>query len=145
MGVLCVEFFVLQDGSLVVNEIAPRPHNSGHYTIEACVTSQFENHLRAVVGLPLGSTSMTAPAAVMVSTELQAQTGAVPLHVPAVAWHVQVDVAAAIGVSLGLLAGFVGGALARLLCSARSGARDAAPADARVGLWSVTTMDLFVR
>ena len=55
-GVLCVEFFVLQDGSLVVNEIAPRPHNSGHYTIDACVTSQFEQQVRVLAGLPLGDT-----------------------------------------------------------------------------------------
>ncbi|MCI2809262.1 5-(carboxyamino)imidazole ribonucleotide synthase [Eoetvoesiella caeni] len=56
-GVLCVEFFVLQDGSLVVNEIAPRPHNSGHYTLNACVSSQFEQQARAMAGLPLGSTA----------------------------------------------------------------------------------------
>lgn len=54
VGVLCVEFFVLEDGSLVVNEIAPRPHNSAHYTIDACVTSQFAQQVRALVGLPLG-------------------------------------------------------------------------------------------
>ncbi len=54
VGVLCIEFFVLQDGNLVVNEIAPRPHNSAHYTIDACVTSQFEQQVRALVGLPLG-------------------------------------------------------------------------------------------
>jgi 5-(carboxyamino)imidazole ribonucleotide synthase len=51
-----VEFFVLADSSLVVNELAPRPHNSGHYTIDACVTSQFEQQVRALAGLPLGST-----------------------------------------------------------------------------------------
>ncbi|MCM5570224.1 5-(carboxyamino)imidazole ribonucleotide synthase [Burkholderiaceae bacterium FT117] len=56
VGVLCVEFFVLADGSLLVNEMAPRPHNSGHYTIDACVTSQFEQQARAMAGLPLGST-----------------------------------------------------------------------------------------
>lgn len=61
-GVLCVEFFVLTDGSLVVNEIAPRPHNSGHYTIDACVTSQFEQQARAMAGLPLGGTTLLAPA-----------------------------------------------------------------------------------
>lgn len=61
-GVLCVEFFVLKDGSLVVNEIAPRPHNSGHYTIDACVTSQFEQQARAMAGLPLGGTTLLAPA-----------------------------------------------------------------------------------
>jgi 5-(carboxyamino)imidazole ribonucleotide synthase len=56
-----VEFFVV-DGALVVNEIAPRPHNSGHFTIEGCVTSQFENHLRAVLDWPLGSTHLVVPA-----------------------------------------------------------------------------------
>jgi len=61
-GVLCVEFFVLRDGSLVVNEIAPRPHNSGHYSIDACVTSQFEQQARAMAGLPLGSPRLLAPA-----------------------------------------------------------------------------------
>lgn len=59
-GVLCVEFFVLDDGSLVANEIAPRPHNSGHYTIDACVTSQFEQQARAMAGMPLGSPSCLA-------------------------------------------------------------------------------------
>ena len=56
VGVLCVEFFVLEDGNLVVNEIAPRPHNSGHYTLDACVTSQFEQQARILANLPLGST-----------------------------------------------------------------------------------------
>lgn len=61
VGVLCVEFFVLSDGSLVANEIAPRPHNSGHYTMNACVTSQFEQQARAMAGLPLGSTETLCP------------------------------------------------------------------------------------
>lgn len=61
-GVLCVEFFVLEDESLLVNEIAPRPHNSGHYTINACVTSQFEQQARVMAALPLGSTRLLAPA-----------------------------------------------------------------------------------
>lgn len=56
VGVLCVEFFVLQDGSLIVNEIAPRPHNSGHYTMNASISSQFEQQARVTAGLPLGST-----------------------------------------------------------------------------------------
>ncbi len=56
VGVLCVEFFVLEDGSLIVNEMAPRPHNSGHYTIDACATSQFEQQARAMTGMPLGDT-----------------------------------------------------------------------------------------
>lgn len=63
VGVLCVEFFVEKDGGLLVNELAPRPHNSGHLTVDACVTSQFEQQLRAVCGLPLGSTRSLAPAA----------------------------------------------------------------------------------
>lgn len=61
VGVLCVEFFVLQNGQLVVNEIAPRPHNSGHYTMNACVCSQFEQQVRIVAGLPLGSTQLLRP------------------------------------------------------------------------------------
>ena len=55
VGVLCVELFVLKDGTLLVNEIAPRVHNSGHWTIDACLVSQFEQHIRAVAGWPLGS------------------------------------------------------------------------------------------
>ena len=63
VGVLCIELFHARDGRLLVNEIAPRPHNSGHLTIDACVTSQFEQQLRAVCGLPLGSTELFRPAA----------------------------------------------------------------------------------
>jgi 5-(carboxyamino)imidazole ribonucleotide synthase len=62
-GVLCVEFFLTRDGRLLINELAPRPHNSGHFSFDACVTSQFEQQLRAVCGLPLGSTAQLAPAA----------------------------------------------------------------------------------
>lgn len=62
VGVFCVEMFVTPDGGVLVNEVAPRPHNSGHYTIEACVTSQFEQHIRAITGLPLGDTSLRSPA-----------------------------------------------------------------------------------
>ncbi|KAF0193512.1 MAG: 5-(carboxyamino)imidazole ribonucleotide synthase [Bacteroidetes bacterium] len=61
VGVLAVEFFVTPQG-LLVNEIAPRPHNSGHYTLDACFTSQFEQLIRAVCGLPLGSTQLLTPA-----------------------------------------------------------------------------------
>jgi len=61
-GVLCVELFVLGDGRLVVNEIAPRPHNSGHYTIDACVSSQFDQQVRVLAGAPLGDTAQLAPA-----------------------------------------------------------------------------------
>ena len=58
VGVLCVEFFVLKGGDIVANEIAPRPHNSGHYTMNACVTSQFEQQVRAMARLPLGDTRL---------------------------------------------------------------------------------------
>jgi len=61
-GVLCVEFFVLTDGRLLVNEIAPRPHNSGHYSLDACVTSQFDQQVRVMAGLPLGDTGLLSPA-----------------------------------------------------------------------------------
>lgn len=66
-GVFGVELFLTKSGRVLVNEIAPRPHNSGHYTIEACHTSQFENGIRAALGLPLGSPEMIAPAAAMVN------------------------------------------------------------------------------
>jgi len=61
--VLCVEFFLTRDGRLLVNELAPRPHNSGHLTFDAAITSQFEQQLRAICGLPLGSTELLRPAA----------------------------------------------------------------------------------
>lgn len=61
VGVLCVEMFVTQSGELLLNEIAPRPHNSGHYTIEACPSSQFEQQARILAGLPLGDTSLIQP------------------------------------------------------------------------------------
>ena len=61
VGVLCVEMFLLGNGDLLVNEIAPRPHNSGHVTIDAHATSQFEQQVRAACGLPLGSTELLAP------------------------------------------------------------------------------------
>ena len=61
VGMFCVEMFVDKDGNVAINEVAPRPHNSGHYTIEACVTSQFEQHIRAVSGLPLGDPSLVRP------------------------------------------------------------------------------------
>jgi len=67
VGSFGVEMFLTANGDILINELAPRVHNSGHYTIEACVCSQFENHVRAVLGWPLGSTRMVAPAAVMVN------------------------------------------------------------------------------
>ncbi|MCP5246861.1 MAG: 5-(carboxyamino)imidazole ribonucleotide synthase, partial [Burkholderiales bacterium] len=60
-GVLCVEFFILQDDQLLINEIAPRPHNSGHFSIDACVTSQFEQQVRALCNLPLGNAALHQP------------------------------------------------------------------------------------
>ncbi len=65
VGVLTVELFLMRDGSLVVNELAPRVHNSGHATIEASATSQFEQHIRAICGLPLGAVGLLAPAAMV--------------------------------------------------------------------------------
>lgn len=65
VGVLCVEFFLRADGELMVNEMAPRPHNSGHFTFDASVTSQFEQQVRAICGLPLGSTELLRPAAMV--------------------------------------------------------------------------------
>jgi 5-(carboxyamino)imidazole ribonucleotide synthase len=67
VGVVGVELFEMPDGRILVNELAPRPHNTGHYSIEACHTSQFENHLRAVIGWPLGDPSLRVPAAVMIN------------------------------------------------------------------------------
>jgi 5-(carboxyamino)imidazole ribonucleotide synthase len=63
VGVLCVEFFLTRADTLLINELAPRPHNSGHLTFDACITSQFEQQLRAVCGLPLGSAELLRPAA----------------------------------------------------------------------------------
>lgn len=65
VGVLCVEFFVLRDGRLVANEMAPRPHNSGHYTLDACDVSQFELQVRAMTGLPLVSPRLHSPAVML--------------------------------------------------------------------------------
>lgn len=67
VGIFAFEFFLTKDGRLLLNESAPRPHNSGHYTMEACQTSQFENHIRAILGLPLGASTLRRPAAVMIN------------------------------------------------------------------------------
>jgi 5-(carboxyamino)imidazole ribonucleotide synthase len=67
VGIFGIELFLTRDGKVLVNEIAPRTHNSGHYTLDACVTSQFEQHLRAVCGLPLGNPTLQSEAAVMVN------------------------------------------------------------------------------
>jgi 5-(carboxyamino)imidazole ribonucleotide synthase len=63
VGILCIEFFIARDGRLMINELAPRPHNSGHLTFDACRTSQFEQQLRAICGLPLGASDLLQPAA----------------------------------------------------------------------------------
>ena len=65
VGVLCIEFFVTAEGNLLVNEMAPRPHNSGHYSIDAAITSQFEQQARVMAGLPLGATDLLAPAVML--------------------------------------------------------------------------------
>lgn len=67
IGITAVELFETANGDVLINELAPRPHNSGHFSIDACSTSQFENHVRAVLGLPLGATDLCVPAAVMVN------------------------------------------------------------------------------
>ncbi|WP_328987331.1 5-(carboxyamino)imidazole ribonucleotide synthase [Thiorhodovibrio winogradskyi] len=65
VGIFGIELFLAASGDLLVNEVAPRTHNSGHYTIEACMTDQFEQHLRAIAGLPLGATDLLCPAAMV--------------------------------------------------------------------------------
>ncbi|KAH9483188.1 Phosphoribosylaminoimidazole carboxylase [Psilocybe cubensis] len=93
-GVFGVEMFLMEDGKIFINEIAPRPHNSGHYTIEACETSQYENHLRAILSLPLGSTALKVPSAAMLNLigysssmqEIQ-KTVDVALTIPGVSVH----------------------------------------------------------
>lgn len=94
VGVLCVEFFVVDDETLLINEVAPRPHNSGHLTIEACSTSQFEQHVRAVCGLPLGATNLRVGGAAMANLlgDLWNPDGTAPhwdraLDVPNVSLH----------------------------------------------------------
>ena len=66
-GIFAFEFFLTTSGEVLLNESAPRPHNSGHYTIEGCITSQFENHMRAVCGLPLGDPGLIKPAVAMIN------------------------------------------------------------------------------
>ena len=97
-GVLCVEFFVLSDGSLIANEIAPRPHNSGHYTMDACVTSQFEQQVRVMAGMPLGATDLLAPV-VMLNILGDCWFNGNASHAREPQWH---DILAIPGVSLHL-------------------------------------------
>lgn len=77
VGLLAVEMFVTKEGQVLVNEIAPRPHNSGHQTIEANVTSQYEQHLRAILGMPLGDTSVLVPSAMINLLGEEGHTGEV--------------------------------------------------------------------
>ena len=65
VGLFCLELFLMRDGALFINEVAPRPHNSGHYTLDACTVSQFEQQVRAVCGLPLGEVRLLSPAAMI--------------------------------------------------------------------------------
>lgn len=94
VGITAVELFELADGRVLINELAPRPHNTGHYTIEACHTSQFENHVRAVFGWPLGDPSLAVPAAAMTNVLGQREATARPegltdaLEVPGTAVHI---------------------------------------------------------
>lgn len=83
VGTMGVEMFLTKTGEIVINELAPRVHNSGHYTIEACECSQFENHIRAVFGWPLGSTAMCAPAAVMINLLGASKGSGAPHGLPA--------------------------------------------------------------
>ena len=93
VGLLCVEFFV-SDGEVMINEVAPRPHNSGHLSIEGCETSQFEQHVRAICNLPLGSTELRSSAAAMINLlgDLWQDDGTPPvwsdaLHDPSISLH----------------------------------------------------------
>lgn len=90
VGVVCVEMFVVRRGETVVllgNEIAPRVHNSGHWTMNGAVTSQFENHVRAIAGLPLGDASLRAPAAAMVNLIGEMPDAAEVLSIPGASLH----------------------------------------------------------
>ncbi len=87
VGVFGVELFLGANGDVLVNEMAPRPHNSGHYTIEGCATSQFENHIRAVMGWPLGSTALRAGGVAMANILGDADTNGAVANYPAVLRH----------------------------------------------------------
>ncbi len=95
VGLLAIELFLTHEGVLLVNEMAPRPHNSGHHTIEACTTSQYEQHLRAILSLPLGSTSLIQPAVMINLLGAASHEGAVhykglseALQMPGVHLHI---------------------------------------------------------
>lgn len=109
IGSVGIEMFLTPDNQILINEMAPRVHNSGHYTIEACVCSQFENHVRAVMGWPLGDTSLRAPAAVMVNLLGAAKGSGRPhgienaLKIPGVHIHVYGKTATSPGRKMGHL------------------------------------------
>jgi 5-(carboxyamino)imidazole ribonucleotide synthase len=113
VGLLCIEFFVTRDGQLLVNELAPRPHNSGHLTFDACRTSQFEQQLRAICGLPLGSPDMLQPAAAMANLLGDLWDGGEPdwsaaLAIPDVNLHLYGKSAARAGRKMGHLTAMAG-------------------------------------
>ncbi|QDV43648.1 N5-carboxyaminoimidazole ribonucleotide synthase [Stieleria neptunia] len=117
VGVLCVEFFVVDAETILINEVAPRPHNSGHLTIEACHTSQFEQHVRAVCGLPLGSTELRVGGAAMANLlgDLWSVDGQHPswdqaLAVPSVSLHLYGKTDAKVGRKMGHLTATAGSA-----------------------------------
>lgn len=126
VGVMCVELFLTRAGTLLVNELAPRPHNSGHLTIDASATSQFEQQLRAVCGLPLGATALNRPAAMaQLLGDLWAEgepNWAAALAVPDVRLHLYGKADARPGRKMGHLTAQADspGAAARLVREARS-------------------------
>ncbi len=81
VGTIGIEMFLTEDNHIILNEMAPRVHNSGHYTIEACECSQFENHVRAILGLPLGSAKMVSSAAVMINMLGEEQGSGYPIGI----------------------------------------------------------------
>jgi 5-(carboxyamino)imidazole ribonucleotide synthase len=127
VGVFGVELFELADGAILYNEIAPRPHNTGHYSIEGCVTSQFENAVRAALGLPLGSAAMVASAAVMVNTlglrdgPAEARGMARSLAIPGAHVHVYGKLAARVGRKMGHVTA-LGASVAEAEATARAAA-----------------------
>ena len=127
VGSFGVEMFLTREGEVLINELAPRVHNSGHYTIEGCVCSQFENHVRAVLGWPLGSTAMVAPAAVMINLLGAAKGSGAPhgmneaLAVPGAHVHVYGKAMSGVGRKMGHVT-----ALGQTLDAAEATARRAA-------------------
>ena len=108
-GLYGIEMFLAKDEEIIVNEMAPRPHNSGHYTIEACITSQFENHIRSIMELPLGSTEMMRRHAVMINLlgkpnpQKQVDVYRTALKVPNIHLHIYGKLHSRIGRKMGHL------------------------------------------